>query len=80
MWQYNPILFSHHFSIISMNLSGCLILFLQVFVYRSWASVMTADQRAELQSRIAKDNHEKLPFKECEKIAKDLNLTLEQVR
>ncbi|KAI9162251.1 hypothetical protein LWI28_025385 [Acer negundo] len=51
----------------------------EVFVYRSWASVMTADQRAELQSRIAKDNHEKLPFKECEKIAKDLNLTLEQV-
>ncbi|KAK2652182.1 hypothetical protein Ddye_012038 [Dipteronia dyeriana] len=53
----------------------------EVFVYRSWASfrVMTADQRAELQSRIVKDNHEKLPFKECEKIAKDLNLTLEQV-
>ncbi|KAL5757388.1 hypothetical protein ACOSP7_019999 [Xanthoceras sorbifolium] len=54
----------------------------EVFIYRSWGAVrvMTADQRAELMRRIVKDNiHEKLPFKECEKIAKDLNLTLEQV-
>lgn len=42
---------------------------------------MTADQRAQLVKRIVKDSvRDKLPFKECEKIAKDLNLTLEQVR
>lgn len=42
---------------------------------------MTADQRAELLKRIVRDNiHEKIPFQECEKIAKDLSLTLEQVR
>lgn len=42
---------------------------------------MTADQRAELLKRIVRDNvREKIPFKECEKIAKDLSLTLEQVR
>ncbi|KAK2644053.1 hypothetical protein Ddye_019248 [Dipteronia dyeriana] len=54
----------------------------EVFISRSWASVqvMTADQHSELLSRIEKENvHEKLQFKECEKIAKDLNLTLEQV-
>lgn len=58
-------------------------LFLQVFHYRSWASVsaMTAVQRAELLKRIGRDNvHEKIPFKECQKIVKDLDLTLEQVR
>lgn len=42
---------------------------------------MTADQRAELLKRIVKDNlNEKLSYKDCEKIAKDLNLSLEQVR
>ncbi|XP_022715262.1 uncharacterized protein LOC111274686 isoform X2 [Durio zibethinus] len=54
----------------------------EVFLNRSWASVrvMTADQRAELLKRIMKDNlNEKLSYKDCEKIAKDLNLTLEQV-
>ncbi|KAK6264270.1 hypothetical protein SCA6_019704 [Theobroma cacao] len=54
----------------------------EVFLNRSWASVrvMTADQRAQLLKRILKDNiNEKLSFKDCEKIAKDLNLTLEQV-
>lgn len=40
---------------------------------------MTAEQRAKLLQRIAADEKEKLSFKECEKIAKDLNLTLEQV-
>ena len=55
---------------------------LQVFLSRSWASlrVMTAGQRGELLRRIVMENPEKkLLFKECEKIAKDLNLTLEQV-
>ena len=55
---------------------------LQVFLTRSWASlrVMTAGQRGELLRRIVMENPEKkLLFKECEKIAKDLNLTLEQV-
>lgn len=40
---------------------------------------MTAEQRAMLLKRIATDEKEKLSFKECEKIAKDLNLSLEQV-
>ncbi|CAE5957756.1 unnamed protein product [Arabidopsis arenosa] len=53
----------------------------EVFRFRSWASdrVMTTEQRAKLLQRIAIDEKEKLSFKECEKIAKDLNLTLEQV-
>ncbi|KAG7646645.1 B-block binding subunit of TFIIIC [Arabidopsis thaliana x Arabidopsis arenosa] len=53
----------------------------EVFRFRSWASdrVMTTEQRAKLLKRIAIDEKEKLSFKECEKIAKDLNLTLEQV-
>ncbi|KAK2965595.1 hypothetical protein RJ640_008436, partial [Escallonia rubra] len=53
-----------------------------IFLFRSWASVrvMTADQRAELLKRVVDDDAgKKLSFKECEKIAKDLNLTLEQV-
>lgn len=42
---------------------------------------MTADQRAELLKCVMKDNiSEKLSYKQCGKIAKDLNLTLEQVK
>ncbi|MCD7449709.1 hypothetical protein HAX54_001138 [Datura stramonium] len=54
----------------------------EVFLFRSWASVrvMTADQRAELLKRVINDGPQrKLSFKECEEIAKDLNLTFEQV-
>ncbi|KAB2085857.1 hypothetical protein ES319_A05G426300v1 [Gossypium barbadense] len=54
----------------------------EVFLNRSWASVrvMTSDQRSELLKRIVKDNlNEKLSYRDCEKIARDLNLTLEQV-
>ncbi|KAK3030920.1 hypothetical protein RJ639_036658, partial [Escallonia herrerae] len=54
----------------------------EIFLFRSWASVrvMTAEQRAELLKRVVDDDPgKKLSFKECEKIAKDLNLTLEQV-
>lgn len=41
---------------------------------------MTADQRAQLIKRIMKDDRNmKLSFKDCGKIAKDLNLSLEQV-
>ena len=41
---------------------------------------MTAEQRAELLKRVAKDDlGEKISYRDCEKIAKDLNLTLEQV-
>lgn len=41
---------------------------------------MTADQRAELLKRVVTDEpHKKLSFRECREIAKDLNLTLEQV-
>ncbi|XVF26994.1 hypothetical protein REPUB_Repub14bG0068600 [Reevesia pubescens] len=42
---------------------------------------MTADQHAKVLKLIAKSNlSEKLPYKECKKIAKNLNLTLEQFR
>ncbi|XP_057977726.1 uncharacterized protein LOC131164495 isoform X2 [Malania oleifera] len=54
----------------------------EVFFHRSWASVrvMSADQRGELLKRIVNDDPDKkLSFLECQKIAKDLNLTLEQV-
>lgn len=41
---------------------------------------MTAEQRAELLKRVAKDDlSKKISYRECEKIAKDLRLTLEQV-
>lgn len=41
---------------------------------------MTADQSAELLKYVVNDDpNKKLSFKECEKIAVDLNLTLEQV-
>ncbi|KAM7264039.1 hypothetical protein ACFE04_001722 [Oxalis oulophora] len=54
----------------------------EVFLFRSWSSirVMTADQRAKLLKCITKENtNEKLTFQKCRAIAKDLNLTLEQV-
>ncbi|XP_047958329.1 uncharacterized protein LOC125203869 isoform X2 [Salvia hispanica] len=54
----------------------------QIFHPKSWASsrIMTAAQRAELLKRVAQDGtKKKLSFKDCEKIAEDLNLTLEQV-
>lgn len=41
---------------------------------------MTSEQRAELLRHVVKDGSSgKISYKECEKIAKDLNLTLEQV-
>lgn len=41
---------------------------------------MSSDQRAELLKRIVMDDQGKtLSYKDCEKIAKDLNLTLQQV-
>lgn len=54
----------------------------EIFVQRSWTSVrvMSVEQRTELLKRVANDDLQKrMPFKECVKIAKDLNLTLEQV-
>lgn len=54
----------------------------EVYLARSWASarVMTADQRAELNKCIIKNGPDKkLSLSACEKIAKDLSLTLEQV-
>ncbi|KAI4355444.1 hypothetical protein L6164_004219 [Bauhinia variegata] len=54
----------------------------EVFRYRSWAStrLMTSEQRGELLKHVDKDDlSKKISYKECEKIAKDLNLTLEQV-
>ena len=41
---------------------------------------MTAHQRAELLKLVANDDsNQKLSYKKCEKIAENLNLTLEQV-
>lgn len=54
----------------------------EVFFSRSWASVrvMTADQRAKLLKLVAnEDTDQKISYKKCEKIAENLNLTLEQV-
>lgn len=54
----------------------------EVFRFRAWASnrLMTAEQRAELLKHVTKqDLSEKISYRDCEKIAKDLNLTLEQV-
>ncbi|KAL3850329.1 hypothetical protein ACJIZ3_012211 [Penstemon smallii] len=54
----------------------------EVIHSRSWTSVreMTAGQRAEVLKRVGKvDSNKKLSFSECEKIAKDLSLTLAQV-
>ncbi|XP_022853182.1 uncharacterized protein LOC111374704 isoform X2 [Olea europaea var. sylvestris] len=54
----------------------------EVFHSRSWTSVrvMTAEQRAELLKCVTRDEpNKKLSYRECRKIAKDLNLTLEQV-
>ena len=55
---------------------------LQIFVQRSWTSVrvMSVEKRTELFKCVANDDLQKRrPFKECFKISKDLNLTLEQV-
>ncbi|KAH1259669.1 hypothetical protein GmHk_02G002996 [Glycine max] len=54
----------------------------ELFRFRSWAStrLMTAEQRAELLKHVTKDNlSENISYRDCEKIAKDLNLTTEQV-
>lgn len=41
---------------------------------------MTAEQRSKLLQHFGIDEKGKLSFKKCEKIAKELNLTLEQVK
>ncbi|KHN24557.1 uncharacterized protein LOC114390526 isoform X1 [Glycine soja] len=54
----------------------------ELFRFRSWTStcLMTAEQRAELLKHVTKDNlSEKISYRNSEKIAKDLNLSLEQV-
>ncbi|KAK7386106.1 hypothetical protein VNO78_26063 [Psophocarpus tetragonolobus] len=54
----------------------------ELFRFRSWASnrLMTAEQRAELLKYVSKVNPgEKISYRDSEKIAKDLNLNLEQV-
>ncbi|KAG9130181.1 hypothetical protein Leryth_018773 [Lithospermum erythrorhizon] len=54
----------------------------EIFRPRSWSSVrlMTAEQRAELLKRVrSEDPDKKFTFRECNEIAKDLNLTMEQV-
>ncbi|CAJ1936516.1 unnamed protein product [Sphenostylis stenocarpa] len=54
----------------------------ELFRFRSWTSthLMTAEQRAELLKHVTKDSlSEKISYRDSEKVAKDLNLTLEQV-
>ncbi|XP_057527985.1 uncharacterized protein LOC130806801 isoform X4 [Amaranthus tricolor] len=53
----------------------------EVCLYKSWTTVriMKAEQRAELLQRIKDQQSKKLSFQECREIAKDLNLSLEQV-
>ncbi|XP_071686100.1 uncharacterized protein [Rutidosis leptorrhynchoides] len=54
----------------------------EIFLSRSWASVrvMTAHQRAELFKHVASEGSDKkISYRKCEKIAENLNLTLEQV-
>ena len=49
---------------------------------RSWSSlrVMTTEQRLELQQRIMSVTEKgKIPFKDCVRIARELNLSVEQV-
>ncbi|CAO2814878.1 unnamed protein product [Amaranthus hypochondriacus] len=53
----------------------------EVCLYRSWNTIrlMKAEQRAELLKRIKDQQGRRLGFQECGEIAKDLNLSLEQV-
>ncbi|KAL4310551.1 hypothetical protein GQ457_01G047440 [Hibiscus cannabinus] len=54
----------------------------EIFGYRSWTSLrrMTVGQHAMLLKLLAKCKfNEKLPYKKCKEIAKNLNLTMEQV-
>ncbi|XP_074286289.1 uncharacterized protein LOC141611611 isoform X2 [Silene latifolia] len=53
----------------------------EVCLYRSWTTVrvMKAGQRDELLKRIKDQRNKKLTFMECREIAKELNLTLQQV-
>ncbi|PKU70118.1 hypothetical protein MA16_Dca020607 [Dendrobium catenatum] len=54
----------------------------QVFHRRSWSSirVMTTEQRLELLKHFKTVDHtKKIPFSDCVKISRELNLTLEQV-
>lgn len=54
----------------------------QVFHPRSWTSfrVMTAEQRMELLSRVTNvDREKKISLKDCIRIARELDLTVEQV-
>lgn len=55
---------------------------MQVCLYKSWTTVriMKAEQRAELLQCIKDQHIKKLSFQECREIAKDLNLSLEQVK
>ncbi|TYH68338.1 hypothetical protein ES332_D06G252100v1 [Gossypium tomentosum] len=54
----------------------------EIFGYSSWASVrrMTVGQKAAVLKLLAKVKfNEKLPYKKCKEISKNLNLTMEQV-
>ena len=57
--------------------------FFQIFIARSWTSirVMNSEQNRKLVERLAAfAPKKKVPFVECVKISKELDLTLEQVR
>ena len=55
---------------------------MQVCLCRSWNTIrlMKAEQRADLLKRIKDQQSRRLSFQECGEIAKDLNLSLEQVK
>ncbi|KAL5983022.1 hypothetical protein ACLOJK_017102 [Asimina triloba] len=68
----DPVAASHAFPGSAVN---------EVFHCRSWAAVrvMSADQRAELLKCVSNLPDKRIPFKDCVKIARELNLSLEQV-
>ncbi|KAJ3706471.1 hypothetical protein LUZ61_010176 [Rhynchospora tenuis] len=53
----------------------------EVCMKRAWTSlwVMTTEQRTQLLERLKNAGIEKIPFEECVQIARELNLTVEQV-
>lgn len=78
--SFIPLLLVFYSQLVMMISTICC--FLQVCLYRSWTTVrvMKAEQRAELLKRIKDQQGKKLSFQECREIAKDLNLSLEQVK
>ena len=69
--------------------SRCLFYFIfnvnniyKLFGARSWSSlrVMSMEQRRKLHERIGFHDNRRLPYEECVRIARELNLSLDQVK